>query len=177
MKNENNEPSINAREEIFHLEVNEVMEKYLDMLHTCYRAGLRCRYYNEGKIRELMYILRSFYSREMLRDLFSPALSADTEFTRQFMEVYSRYGSLREIATVMNYTLSGFEKKFRKVFGCSPYNWILRQKAQEVLHQVKTSNLNLKVIADDFGFSSVAALNNFLKKRFGITPGQARKNK
>lgn len=159
------------------LETNPVMDKYLDMLHTCYGAGLRCRYYNENKLKELMYIFRAFYPKEKLRDLFAPVLSADTCFAQQFIETYNQYGNLSETASAMNYTLSGFEKKFRKVFGCSPYGWILHQKAQEIMHYVKTSNLNLSEIADRYGFSSASAFNNFFKKRYGITPGQARQNK
>ena len=92
------------------------------------------------------------------------------------MSSYTRYGNLSEIAAAMNYSVSGFEKKFRKVFGCSPYNWMLRQKAQDAWHCVNTEGMNLKEIAHRFGFASPASFNNFFVKHFGITPGQARLN-
>ena len=165
-----------GRKEAFHLQVNEVMEKYLELLTLCRNAGLQCRYYHEGKIRELMYIFRAFYPKEDLRCFFAPALSADARFSQQVMSSYSRYGNLSEIAAAMNYSISGFEKKFRKVFGCSPYNWMVRQKAQEAWHCVMTEDLNLKEIAERFGFSSTNSFNNFFVKHYGITPGQARQN-
>jgi len=161
-------------EKPFHLEVNGVMEKYLDMLNLCHEAGLRCRYYHEGKIRELMYIFRAFYTKEELQRLFAPALAADARFSQRVMSSYSRYGNLSEIASAMNYTVSGFEKKFRKVFGCSPYSWMIRQKAQEAWHCVMTDDLNLKEIAGRFGFSSTHSFNNFFVKHFGVTPDRAR---
>ena len=164
--------------EPFHLTVNEVMEKYLDILTLCRDAGLQCRYYHEGKIRELMFILRAFYTKEDLRRFFAPALSADALFSQQVMSSYSRYGNLSQIAASMNYSISGFEKKFRKVFGCSPYNWMVRQKAQEAWHCVNTDDRSIKEIAHSFGFASAASFNTFFVKQFGMTPGNARqKNK
>ena len=173
---EGQEKATGVQQESFHLEVNPVMEKYLELLTLCRDAGLQCRYYHEGKIRELMYIFRAFYPKEDLRRFFAPALAADARFSQQVMSSYSRYGNLAEIAAAMNYSISGFEKKFRKVFGCSPYNWMVRQKAQEAWHCVHTEDLNIKEIAARFGFSSAAAFNKFFAKHFGISPGTARKD-
>ncbi|MDR0428100.1 MAG: hypothetical protein LBH12_05805, partial [Dysgonamonadaceae bacterium] len=86
----------------FFLEMNTVMEKYVEMLLLCYKKGLRCRYYNEGKIRELMYIFRAFYPKEDLYRFFEPALASDSKFAQQVMRNYNDYGNLLEIATAMN---------------------------------------------------------------------------
>lgn len=167
----------NAEEKPFLLKVNIVMEKYLDLLVTCYGAGLRCRYYNEERVRELMYIFLAFYPKEDLHRFFAPVLTADFNFLQQVMAGYSRYDNLSQIAFAMNYSVSGFEKKFRKAFGCSPSGWIARQKAQEAWHCVHSSDMNFKEIADRFGFSSPSSFSNFFKKHFGVTPGMARQNK
>ncbi|NDV95154.1 AraC family transcriptional regulator [Dysgonomonas sp. 521] len=161
----------------FLLEVNPVMEKYLDMLILCHNAGLRCRYYNEDKVKELMFIFRAFYSKEELRRFFSSALTTDTTFSQFVMDNSNRYNSLSEMAEAMNYTVSGFEKRFRKVFACSPYSWMKRRKAMEAYHYINTSDMSLKQISDNFGFNSPSAFNNFIKQHFGKTPGQIRENK
>lgn len=161
----------------FLLEINPVMEKFVDILTICHRAGLRCRYYNEGKIKELMFILRAFYPKEDLRRFFAPALSTDTHFSQFIISNYNKYTNLTDFAQAMNYTVSGFEKKFRKVFSCSPYNWIRKQRAQDAYHYLNTSDMNLKQISDMFGFNSVAAFNKFIRQHFGMPPGQIRKNK
>jgi AraC-like DNA-binding protein len=159
------------------LDVNPVMEKYLDMLMLCYQAGLRCRYYNEGKIRELMYIFRAYYPKNDLKQFFAPALSADTYFSRFIRTNYSKYGSLEELASAMNYTVSGLEKRFRKVFNCSPNKWIRQQKAQEAFHQINTSDMGFKQIADLFGFNSLPAFIRFIRRHFGMTPGEIREKR
>lgn len=162
--------------EPYMLAVNSLMKKYLDMLVICHRAGLRCRYYNEGKVKELMYILRAFYTKHELAAFFEPALAADARFSEMVINSYSSHGDLAGIATAMNYTVSGFEKKFRKVFGCSPYSWMLQQKAREAWHRVMEGKMNLKQVADSFGFSSPAAFGTFFRKHFGISPAKAREN-
>lgn len=160
----------------FLLEVNPVMKSYLEMLTLCYRAGLRCRYYNEGKIREMMFIFRAFYSKEDLCHFFAPALSTDTWFSQFIMSNYNKYDNLSELASAMNYTVSGFEKKFRKVFAEAPYAWMRKQRAREAYHCINTSDMTLKEIAEMFGFSSQPAFIKFIRQNFGVTPGQIRRN-
>ncbi|NDV93395.1 AraC family transcriptional regulator [Dysgonomonas sp. 521] len=160
----------------FLLEVNPVMESYLEMLGLCHRAGLKCRYYNEGKIRELMFILRAFYPKEDLYRFFSPTLSTDTWFSQFIMSNYNKYDNLSELAAVMKYTVSGFEKKFRKVFAEAPYAWMRRQRAREAYHCINTSNMTLKEISSMFGFNSHPAFIRFIRQHYGLTPGQIRKN-
>ncbi len=165
-----------SNEAPFLLEVNPVMERYLEMLTICYRAGLRCRYYNEGKIRELMFILRAFYSKEDLYHFFAPALSTDTYFSQFIMSNYNKYGNLNKLAAAMNYTVSGFEKKFRKVFHQAPYTWMRRQRAREAYHCISTSDMSLSQIGDKFGFNSYPAFVKFIRQHFDVTPSQIRKN-
>ena len=153
------------------------MENYLDLLLECYRGGLHCHYYNENKVRELMFIFRAFYPKEQLRKFFSPALTGDTSFSQFIMDNYNSYNTLSDMASSLNYTVSGFEKKFRKIFGCSPYNWLKRRKALDIYQCISTSNLRMNEISNNFGFSSPAAFNTFVKQTFGITPGQIRQNK
>jgi AraC-like DNA-binding protein len=160
----------------FLLEVNEVMERYLEILTICHREGLKCRYYNEGKIRELMFILRAFYTKEDLYRFFSPALTTDTWFSQFIMSNYNKYDNLSELAAAMNYTVSGFEKKFRKVFNQAPYAWMRRQRAREVYHCINTGDMSLKEIAEMFGFNSQPAFIKFIRQNFFLTPGQIRKN-
>jgi AraC-like DNA-binding protein len=157
------------------LKVVPELASYLDILTTCHQAGLRCRYYNEGKIRELMFILRAFYPKEQLARFFAPALTTDTYFSQFIMSNYSKYNNLSELASTMGYTVSGFEKKFRKVFQCAPYAWMRRQRAQEVYHSIKTSDMSFKQISSMYGFSSHPAFIKFIRQNFGMTPGQIRK--
>jgi AraC-like DNA-binding protein len=159
----------------FVLETNPVMERYVEVLTLCHRAGLKCRYYNEGKIREMMFILRAFYPKEDLHRFFAPALSTDTWFSQFIMSNYNKYDNLSALASAMNYTVSGFEKKFRRVFAQAPYAWMRKQRAREAYHCINTSDMTLKEIAERFGFNSQPAFTRFIQQNFGQTPSQIRK--
>lgn len=157
------------------LRTNTVMAKYLELLTACHRQGLRCKHYNLGKVKEFMFILRGFYTKDQLACFFAPALSGDTEFSQFIMGNYRYYRNLGELAEAMNYTVSGFEKKFRRVFGSPPYRWIKQQKANEAYHLVTRGELNIKQISDMFGFSSPAAFGKFFRQNFGISPRKIHK--
>ena len=159
------------------LTVNPVLKSFLDLLLECHRQGLHCRYYNESKIKELMFILRAFYVKEELAGFFSPVLTNNTPFSQFIMDNYSHYNSLSDMAAAMNYTVSGFEKKFRRVFGCAPYSWLKKRKALDIYHYISTTEQPLKEISVLFGFNGSAAFTTYVKQVFGLTPGQIRKNK
>jgi AraC-like DNA-binding protein len=75
----------------------------------------------------------------------------------------------------MNMTLSGIEKRFRKVFNTSGYKWMNDQKTKKIYHALCTNDHNFKELSAEFGFASEAAFNRFCKQHLGQTPGQIRK--
>jgi len=166
----------NAQKSIFFLETNTMLSKYLDALIFYHREGLHCKYYNELKVKELLLLFRIFYLKEDLVRFFFPAITADTFFSQLVIDNFSKYNTLAQMAGAMNYTVSGFEKRFRKTFGCSPMFWRKQQKAQEAFHLISTTDMSIKQLSDKFEFNSSSAFNNFIRKHFGKTPGQIRKN-
>lgn len=164
-------------EGFFALKANSEIKKYLEVFLLCHRGGLRCRYYNKGKIKELMFILRSFYPKEDLFHFFYPIITTDISFSQFVMDNYQKYNKLSQVAEAMNYSVSGFEKRFRKVFGCSPYKWRMERMAQNAFHLISTSNTNFKQISDTLGFKSPSSFSNFVKHHFGKTPGEIRQNR
>jgi AraC-like DNA-binding protein len=159
----------------FLLTTNRMVEVYLSALVEHYRLGLRCNHYNAGKIRELFHILGKSYSKEELHNFFQPLLSSDTVFSQQVMERYASCRNITELAKAMNYSISGFEKRFKKVFNDAPYRWMMRKRAYEIYLHIETGEMNFKQISEKFGFSSSSVMNDFVKQMFGKTPGQIRK--
>lgn len=158
------------------LEINEVMDKYLDILLQYLDAGAKCKAFYIIKIKELFYIFRWFYPKETLVDFFQYSLKGGTQFASYIMDTWSKYKSVGELAEAMNYTVSGFEKRFKRVFGVSPYKWMVNQKAEKVFHQVRTTDLTFKQISSNFGFTSLSRFNDFCKANFGKPPGDLREN-
>lgn len=159
------------------LEINAILKDYLVFLDTCISKGLKCKYFFEIKIKELFFLFRAFYEKEDLVMFFNMALSMNTNFAEHIMQNYSKYTTLVQLAESMNYSVSGFEKKFKRTFGTSPYRWMKKQKASKIYHEISTSDRSFKEISADFGFNSSSHFNDFCKDCFGQTPGNIRQNK
>jgi AraC-like DNA-binding protein/mannose-6-phosphate isomerase-like protein (cupin superfamily) len=158
------------------LEINEIMEKYLDLLIQCIQAGAKCKCFYHLKIKELFYIFRWFYPKEILFEFFRHVLYGEDEFSSFIIDNWHIYKSVGELSEAMHYTISGFEKRFKRVFGISPYKWMTTQKAERIFHQVRNTDLALKQISADFGFTSLSRFNDFCKAHLGQTPGNIREN-
>lgn len=158
------------------LEINSFMEKYIDALLDYINIGAKCKHFYQIKIKELFYIFRWFYPKETLMDFFWYALKGGNEFAACIINTWPKYKSVNELAQAMNYSVSGFEKRFKRVFGVSPYKWITNQKAERIFHKVRTSNLGFKQISADFGFTSLSHFNDFCKTNLGKSPGDIRGN-
>lgn len=157
------------------LEVNTEMANYLFSLVGLLRSGFRCQNYLSIKITEFFYILRCFYSKEDLFHFFRSLLSSDMMFSQQVMEHYSKCHNATELAKVLNYSVSGFEKRFKKVFNDTPYHWMMSQRAYDIHADIIEGEMNFKQISDKYGFSSPSVMNDFVKQMFDMTPGQIRK--
>jgi AraC-like DNA-binding protein len=160
--------------EYFIIEADRVLIGYMEILDICYHRGIRCMSYNTYKVKELLHILMSFYKAETLYYFFRGIVSADFEFSQQIYDKCDSSDNVSELAHAMNYSISGFEKKFRKVFGESPYQWMKARKAYQIHCLICDGKLNFKEISDQFGFASVSDFCNFVKREFGQTPREIR---
>lgn len=158
------------------LEINEIVEKYLDSLIQIIQKGVKCKCFYSIKVKELFYIFRWFYSKEILFLFFQSALKGGDEFASYIMDNWHKYNTVGELSEAMNYTVSGFEKRFKRVFGISPYKWIINQKAERIYHQVRSTDLTFKQISSNFGFTSLSNFNDFCKVHLGRPPGDIREN-
>lgn len=163
------------RQSPFLLEINQAIDAYTRNLIVFMQKGLCCRYYFEIKIKELFYLLRMFYTKDELVQFFRKTLTLDSSFSHFILHNYHRYKTLSEMATAMNMTLSGFEKRFKKVFGISGGKWMNQHKAKKIYHAISSNEATFKELSDLFGFSSQSTFNDFCKKNLGMTPGQIRK--
>ncbi|MBK5719713.1 helix-turn-helix transcriptional regulator [Dysgonomonas sp. Marseille-P4677] len=158
------------------LEINEALEKYIDTLLLYVNAGAKCKSFYMIKIKELFHIFRWFYPKDSLKEFFRYSLKGGSEFGSYIMDNWQKYASVGELAEAMNYTVSGFEKRFKRVFGVSPYKWMLNQKAERIFHQIRMTDLTFKQISANFGFTSLSRFNDFCKSNFGNPPGNIREN-
>lgn len=158
------------------LNVNQRIKAYLDAFIPCLKDGLKCVFFFELKMKELFFLLRAYNTKEDLADFFSPLLTDDMDFYNFVLNNYQSIKTVKELAFLADYSLTGFEKKFKKVFGMSAHQWMKNQLSSRLYHEISCSRKSFIEISDMFGFSSSAHLSNFCKTVFGATPSSIRKD-
>ena len=158
------------------LEINSRMWYFLDGLLDCIADGLKCRCWFNLKISEFLTYLRVYYTKEEAHDFFLAILSGDTAFSEYIRLNWHRFPTVKEMADSLNMNSKQFTRQFAKAFNTSPYRWMSEGKAQKAYLEITTTKKPFKQIIGDIGFSSETQFTRFVKKEFGKTPSELRKN-
>lgn len=116
------------------------------------------------KITEYSLLLYTYYPKEELARFFSPLLHDNYRFYEFVLKSYQAVKMARELAELSGYSSSGFEKEFRRIFGTSPYRWMMRMKMNRISRELKFSDKPMKEIAEENGFATLSGLSDFCKK-------------
>lgn len=157
------------------LTANEKVRAFVELFRGCIDDGLKCIYFFEIKIKEMFFILRAYYTKEELAAFFASMLCADSGFLYFVLDNYSKVHSVKDFAQLAGYSLSGFDKQFRKVFGMSAYQWMTQKRLKSIYHDIHCSSKTLREICEEHDFSSLSQFNDYCKKHFGLPPGKIRR--
>jgi AraC-like DNA-binding protein len=152
------------------------MAVFIDSLVYYLQQGVGCEHFHEMKQRELLLILRWFYTREQIAGLFHPMIGHSLEFKALILGNYNKVASVNELAELSRMSRSSFDEAFKKEFGMPVGKWLLQRKAQNVLHHMSEPGITLSDIIIRFDFSSPSHLTRFCKQHFGCTPSEIMQN-
>jgi AraC-like DNA-binding protein len=158
------------------LKINKTLTIFVENIVTILADGLKCVYLVEKKQQEMLYYLRAYYPKEELAFFFAPMYNYDAMFAELIYKHYESVQTIEELATIVNYSISGFKKRFAKVFGISPYQWIQKEKAKKIYHEINCSNDSFKEISARYNFFSPSHFDKFCKKMYKMSPGTLRAN-
>ena len=164
-----------TEEEFNLLEVNDRLSGFLHWTYVNISDGIKCTHFFDIKKQELFFLLRAYYSKEDLALLFSSLLNNDQIFSNFIYDNHYKVKNIQQLVALSNYSVSAFNKRFKKSFGISPYKWMKDQRAKRIFHEINNYTKNFKVISEEYGFSSLSQFNDFCKVHFGLTPGEIRK--
>lgn len=88
---------------------------------------------------------------------------------------YLEINSLDEIANNLHISKSTVSSAYKKEFGMTPYNHILKKRMSYALSLLKNTSQPISQIAETVKFNSTSFFIKQFKKDFGITPSQYRK--
>ena len=153
---------------------NTALQLAIEGAHYCIRDKFFCGSFGALKIKEILFLLCTYYSNEKLHGLFYPLLSSDLPFRTFIYENYKKINSVEQFASLSNMTKDGFIKKFKKIFGVTPGNWLIKGKKKRIKYELINTNKAFKEISYDHGFSHVGSFSKFCSKNFGLSPLQIR---
>lgn len=157
------------------LKMTDMLLRYFTSLRASFSYGLKSTEFINLKIRELMIILEKEYKSEERITFFYPLIDREPAFSDFVYENYRKARSVKRLADLSCYSQSGFEKKFRKIFGLAPSKWIKQRLSIDVYNDLIKSSKPFNEISTDYGFSSPSHFNSFCKTILGGTPGELRK--
>lgn len=165
----------NPKNKISQLELNDIMKDFLKLLVKLISDGIKCISFYDIKIKELFLIFRAYYPKTDMLHFFYPLLSSDMSFSDFIQSNYTQVKTVKELADLSNYSLSGFQKKFKSVFNMPAHQWLTEQRMKAIYQDISNPTMSFKEICSKYQFSSVSYFNDYCKLKFGLTPGQIRK--
>lgn len=134
-----------------------------------------CKELLEFKRKELYYLLAHYYTEYEL----SPIVHTLSEYTGSFeyfvLKNHAHIKSAEEFAQLGGYSVTTFRRIFKAIFNEPVYEWMLRQRKESILYQLKYTKASISEICFDHGFESLSHFSNFCKKFFGASPRSIRK--
>ncbi len=159
------------------LDMNPQIRQLVDNINQAIEHGLTCHYWLEIKVKEFFLLFRLYYTKEEIYEFLYLILSSDITFSEQIRLHWDKFKTVGELAEFLNLTTKRFTAHFTTVFGQTPYQWMLQEKARILLFEIKSTGKQFKEIAVENGFSSESSFTRFCRKKFDKSPTQIRLNK
>jgi AraC-like DNA-binding protein len=157
------------------LNINPLLNLYIKSLILAHDEGIECPTYLEHKIKELLMLMRFYYTQDSLADFFLPLFEQNSAFRTSLREKETISNlSIGQFAEENHSSRSTFHRNFKKEMGTTPVKWKTEERIKKIYHELKITDKPLKQVSEECGFSTVTYFNDFCKKHFGKTPGQIR---
>lgn len=126
------------------------------------------------KHRELIYLLCRYYKPAELQAFFHPMIGEDVPFKNLVLSHYRKAHQTKDLAEQCGYSLPTFRRIFKDVFNMPPYQWLMKKRAEHLLHRLSSPHITFADIIEEFNFSSSQQFNRFCKVNLGDTPSNIR---
>jgi AraC-like DNA-binding protein len=146
------------------------MKTFIDNLAYYLDQKIRCANFFDLKQKEMFLIFRWFYSKEELAELFFPMIGRSLSFKSLILENYLKVSNVNELAEMSHMGRSTFDNMFKHEFGMPAMQWILKQKAKHVKHELLAPDTTISDVMLKFGFNSSTHFTRFCRQQFGCTP-------
>ena len=162
---------------LFLVKSKAIINDFINSLDSYIAHGINSPELYKAKTTELLFLLENFYDKQVLAAFFALYLTDDYSFKEQVRLNHMKVKTVGQLADLLHYSYSGFNKRFKRVFGVSAYGWMQQQRARLVYRELLLSEKPLKEISLDYSFVSLSHFNEFCHKELGASPSRIRKNR
>lgn len=107
----------------------------------------------------------------------APGIPAPFLALRHFIESeYERSMKLPELAKRVNLSVPHFCKEFKRYFGASAKDYLIRQRMHQAAYLVKDRNLRVSEVAQRVGYDDLYYFSRLFRKHYGVSPRGFRAN-
>ena len=180
-------PGDSARESLSGDEIDRLNEAENYVVPTvvhCGQNNMSTRLINE--IIDLYWSHRPYKERRLrlLLNLLLDEISAigreegevQEEWTVAIVNLFRKHPeqnySLEELAESVNMSVRNMSARFREILGTSVHQYQMDLKLELAYRDLRTGKVNVKEVADRYGFSDAFYFSKLFKKKFGVTPKQ-----
>ncbi|MDH6306655.1 AraC-like DNA-binding protein [Parabacteroides sp. PF5-5] len=157
------------------LPIHYALRDFLHQMVRYIKNGMDSHLMDEIKFLELFLLLKKYYSKEEMSNLFHPILGKLPGFKDKILQNYKNANNVDELAKLVGMGRTNFDIKFKTEFGMPPLQWMLKQKAKFVCFSMSEPGNTLSDIMQKYNFNSPTHLNRFCKQQFGCTPSELMK--
>lgn len=152
------------------LEIKKPLHSFIRFMHETLSEGIGDQYYYKIKHKEFFILLRSFYDSKDIQNLFYPLITQNIDFKSLIMDTYQKDSDLNALIKASCLSRSIFMKVFKKEFGITAYQWILKQRSKSIIYYASLPGASIKDVMYKVGFDSPSHFNRFCRKHFNCTP-------
>lgn len=125
------------------------------------------------KLEELLFYLSEFYPGQ-IKKLRSVSQQAEDDILIRHAVTANINNNItvEELAFLCNTSLSTFKRRFARIYGSSPYKWLLEKRMQKAAQMLKNRKHKASDIYYEMGFENLSSFIQSFKQVYGITPRQ-----
>lgn len=157
------------------LKIKPEIKLFLDGVTSYLSAEKVCRELLELKRKELYYLLAHYYTDYELSSIVHSLSKYTSSFEYFVLKHHRQIKSVEEFAQLSGYSITTFRRIFKTVFNEPAYEWMMRQRKESILYQLRYTNASISEICFGHGFESLSHFSNYCKKYFGGSPRSIRK--
>jgi AraC-like DNA-binding protein len=164
---------IDQDSDLFTIKANPYIIKVLENSVANMNLGLRWMNYQKTIIQELQILISAYYCDEELARLFHPVFKGDIVFKSIVLQNKNKLFTVEEFAAAVHLNRNSFRNRFADIFGINPSEWILGNRAEQVINELKKDK-SIMSIVHDCGFSSYSNFVRFCRNFLHDTPAVLR---